>query len=182
MVKMILEAQGVTSSTGNPVLANLFRQNRWANLAVIDGCLNANAELLDLDAPGTCGTIRGTLWHIVNAENHFLAALQGHPDAGNIAGIDATGEDLVALRNHAERIGGGLVGWAESVAADPILEGNWGDGPYRVPASMFAAQALHHGATHRWQITEALARFGADAPDTDGWSWWESQPDLAVAG
>jgi uncharacterized damage-inducible protein DinB len=166
----------MTTPTQNPILANLFRQNRWANLAVIDACLGAKTELLDLDAPGTCGTIRGTLWHIVNAEHHFLAAFRGHPDAGNIDHISATGEDLAELREIASHIGGGLVEWAESVTADPILAGNWGDGPYRVPASMFAAQALHHGATHRWQVTEALARFGADAPNTDGWSWWESQP------
>jgi uncharacterized damage-inducible protein DinB len=179
---MRLEVGFVTSLTGNPILTNLFRQNQWANLAVIDACRGANAKLLDLDAPGTCGTIRGTLWHIVNAENHFLAALQRHPDAGNIGALSDMGGDLGSLREHAVRIGDDLVEWTESVEADPMLVGNWGDGPYCVPASMFAAQALHHGATHRWQITEALARFGAAAPDTDGWSWWESHPAPADAG
>ena len=45
------------------------------------------------NANGTCGTIRGTLWHILNAEHHFLAAFQGHPDAGNIDPISASGEE-----------------------------------------------------------------------------------------
>ena len=166
---------------GHPVLVNLFRQNQWANLTLIDACRDIDSELLDVDAPGTYGTIRDTLWHIVNAENHFLAALQGHPDAGNLAALTAPEWDLETLREQAVRIGDDLVAWADSIESDPMLEGNWGDGPYRVPASMFAAQALHHGNIHRWQIAEAMERFGIDSPDSDAWSWWESQPVHTVA-
>jgi uncharacterized damage-inducible protein DinB len=157
------------------VLVNLLRQNQWANLTTIDACVAIDPAILDAEARGTVGTIRQTLWHVINSENHFLAALQGHPDAGHIATIagEETG-DLATLRDHTTRIGDDLVSWAEGVAGDPMLDGEWGDGPYRVPASMFVAQALHHGATHRWQIGEALEQVGVAAPDTDGWSWWES--------
>jgi uncharacterized damage-inducible protein DinB len=168
-------------TTGHPILANLFRQNQWANLATIDACVAIDPALLDVEAPGTVGTIRETLWHIVNSENHFLAALQGHPDAAHIAALEAPGGDLAVLREHALRIGDGLVAWMEQAKSDPMLRGEWGDGPYHVPASMFAAQALHHGTTHRWQIAETLERFGAAELDTDGWSWWESGAGLEGA-
>jgi uncharacterized damage-inducible protein DinB len=161
---------------GGSILANLFRQNQWANLATIDACAAADPALLDVDAPGTVGTIRQTLWHVVNAENHFLAALQGHPDAAHIPALEAPDGDLAALRAHADQTGAGLVAWAETAGGDAMVTGEWGDGPYRVPASMFAVQAIHHGTTHRWQIAEALDRMGAEGPDTDGWSWWETGP------
>lgn len=160
--------------SGNAILKNLFRQNTWATLATIDACLAADPALVDAEAPGTVGTIRETLWHMVEADNHFLAALQRNPDAAHIDRLDIPEGDLRSIRAHAERIGNELIAWAGEVEGDPMLQGEWGHGPYRVPASMFAAQAIHHGATHRWQIGEALVRFGVEAPDTDGWSWWES--------
>jgi uncharacterized damage-inducible protein DinB len=160
--------------TGQSVLANLFRQNRWANLATIEACTGMEPALLDAEAPGTVGTIRDTLWHVAEVENHFLAALNGHPNAASLAPLEGSGGDLVTLRRHAERIGDALVAWAEAVANDEMLTGIWGDGPYRVPASMFAAQAIFHGTTHHWQIGEALELFGVEAPDTGGWAWWES--------
>jgi uncharacterized damage-inducible protein DinB len=166
--------------TGHPVLADLFRQNRWANLATIDACAGVAPSWLDIEAPGTVGTIRQTLWHVIEAENHFLAALQGHQDAVHIPTLDGIGGDLATLRPHAENIGDALVAWAEELASNAIVEGIWSDGPYRVPASMFVAQALFHGTTHRWQIGEALERFGAEAPDTDAWAWWESNPGVST--
>ena len=161
--------------TDNPILVNLFRQNQWANLTTIDACAAADAAMLDAEAPGTFGTIRGTIWHVINSENHFLAALNGDPDAGLIEMISGAEDgDFATLRGHASRIGDGLVAWAAAIEGDPMVQGEWGDGPYHVPASMFAAQALLHGREHRVQIGEALWRAGVDPPDVDAWSWWES--------
>ena len=98
----------------------------------------------------------------------------GHPDAAHIDVFSAPDGDLAALRDHTVRIGDALVDWAEGAGGDVMLTGEWGDGPYHVPASMFVAQAIQHGATHRYQIAEALDRVGAEAPGTDGWSWWET--------
>jgi uncharacterized damage-inducible protein DinB len=158
----------------NRILANLFRQNTWATLAVIDACLAADPAVVDAAAPESVGTIRETLWHMVEAEHHFLAALQGNPDASSLAALPIPDGDLATIRSHTVSIGDALVAWAENVVGDPTLEGIWGRGPYRVPASMFVVQAIHHGTTHRWQIAQALERFGVAAPYTDGWAWWDS--------
>lgn len=159
--------------TDNPILGNLFRQNQWANLTTIDACAEIDPAILDAEAAGTVGTVRETLWHVVGAENHFLAALQGHPDAAHLPDLETAG-GFPALRAHAQRIGDGLIAWAATIDGDPMLTGEWGDGPYHVPASMFAAQALLHGREHRVQIGEALWAMGIDPPDVDAWSWWES--------
>jgi hypothetical protein len=60
------------------------------------------------------------------------------------------------------------------VDGDPMLAGEWDDGPYRAPASMFAAQALLHAKEHRAQVQEALERAGIDGPDLSAWAWWAS--------
>jgi uncharacterized damage-inducible protein DinB len=160
--------------TGNPILANLFGMNQWANLALIDACAALDTALLDADAPGTRGTIRETLWHLIETEHHFLAALAGEEQAAQKVFAEAPAGDLSTLRLYAHDSGEGLTAWAEVVDGDPMLAGEWDDGPYRAPASMFAAQALLHAKEHRAQVQEALERAGIDGPDLSAWAWWAS--------
>ncbi len=165
-------------TAGNPILVNLSRQNQWANLELIDACAVLDTAFLDAESPGTYGTIRTTLWHIIEAEHRFSAALAGQsvmaltPPAGWPAG------ELATLRVHAHDIGEALGAWAESVVGDPIMTGEWSFGPYAIPASVFAAQALQHGADHRSRIQLAMSRAGYEVPNLDAWSWWRTS--LAV--
>ena len=62
---------------GQPVLAELFRHNLWANLTLIDLCLTLPGEILETNVPGTFGGIRETLTHMVGAEERYLLALAG---------------------------------------------------------------------------------------------------------
>jgi uncharacterized damage-inducible protein DinB len=162
------------AQTGNPILANLFGLNLWTNLALIDACAALDPSVLDADAPGTFETIRATLWHIIEIENRFLAALQGEANAGLKPLTGSLDGDLSTLRVYALGTGEGLTAWAESVSGDPMLSGDWDDGPYHVPASMFAAQAILHAKEHRIQVQEALERAGIDPPDLDAWAWWDA--------
>ena len=162
------------SLTRNAVLANLCSLNLWANLALIDACAALDASDLDAAAPGTFGTIRATLWHIVETEYRFLAALLGEANAGHKPLPGSPDGDLGTLRVHALGTGDGLETWAESVAGDPLLHGEWDDGPYHAPASLFIGQAFLHAQEHRTQIQERLEHAGIDAPDLTAWAWWES--------
>lgn len=168
-----------TAAAGNPILVNLIRQNQWANLELIDACAALDPTFLDTEAPGTFGTIRTTLWHIIEIEHRFNAALAGEPviDLTPLAG--SPDGELATLRVHAHDTGEALAAWAESVAGDPIMTGEWSFGPYAIPASVFAAQALLHGADHRSRIQLALSRAGYEVPNLDAWSWWRTA--LAVS-
>ena len=162
------------TATGNPILANLCEFNQWANLTLIDACADLDTALLDAAAPGTFGAIRSTLWHVIEIENRFLAALLGEENAGHKPLPGSPDGDLSTLRVHAIDSGEGLVAWAEGVAGDPMLHGEWDDGPYQVPASLFAAQAMLHATEHRAQVQEAMDRAGIEPPDLTAWAWWES--------
>ena len=36
-----------SAASGNPILANLFRLNQWANVELIDACAQLGDEVLD---------------------------------------------------------------------------------------------------------------------------------------
>jgi uncharacterized damage-inducible protein DinB len=55
---------------------DFFRQNEWANLAMIRLCQSLTDEQLDATAVGTYGSIRNTLQHIVAAEAGYAFRLE----------------------------------------------------------------------------------------------------------
>src|SRR6185503_4932910 len=50
------------------LIDDFYRQNAWANLQLIEVCSALNDEQLDASAPGSYGSIRDTLVHLVGAE------------------------------------------------------------------------------------------------------------------
>jgi uncharacterized damage-inducible protein DinB len=61
----------------NGTLLELFRHKTWATLRLIEHCQGLDNEHLDATIPGTYGTIRDTLRHLVNAEEGYFAILTG---------------------------------------------------------------------------------------------------------
>jgi hypothetical protein len=51
--------------TMNEALVELFRHKTWATLLLIEACQGLDEEMLDATTPGTYGTIRDTLHHLV---------------------------------------------------------------------------------------------------------------------
>jgi uncharacterized damage-inducible protein DinB len=56
-------------------LLELFRYKTWAALRLIEYCQGLADENLDATTPGTYGTIRETLHHLVDAEEGYLSIL-----------------------------------------------------------------------------------------------------------
>jgi hypothetical protein len=49
---------------------------------------------------------------------------------------------------------------------------DWPETPHA--ETLMALQTLHHGNDHRTQIGTILGAHGRDAPDIDGWSYWDA--------
>ena len=60
-------------------LLEMFRHKTWATLRLIEYCGGLSDEHLDSTIPGTYGTIRETLRHIVDAEEGYLSILTREP-------------------------------------------------------------------------------------------------------
>jgi uncharacterized damage-inducible protein DinB len=56
-------------------LLELFRHKTWATLRLIEYCQGLTDEHLDATIPGTFGTIRETLRHLVGADEGYFSIL-----------------------------------------------------------------------------------------------------------
>src|SRR2546426_425966 len=98
----------------NEALLVLYRHKTWATLALIDFCKGVDDAVLDATTPGTYGTIRDTLRHLVRSEEGYLARVTGKRHS------EALGDEAVSLDELAERIRRMGPHW-EAAAQDPDL-------------------------------------------------------------
>jgi uncharacterized damage-inducible protein DinB len=66
----------------NRALLTLYRHKTWATVRLIEHCAGLAEEDLDATMPGTYGTIRATLRHLVEGEeDYFWMLTREHPSA-----------------------------------------------------------------------------------------------------
>ena len=174
------------SADCNSILTAILRHNLWANLALIDLCATLPNEVLETNVPGTFGSIRETLGHLVGTEEGYLAGLISDPEPGSPPDAEAYPNlatlreralrrgDVLALatvREHAVKSGEGLVAYAGEVDGNPLVRVTWFGQTYEMPASLFLVQAVNHATEHRAQIKTALTHAGITPPELDGWTW-----------
>lgn len=152
-------------------LADFFRHNRWANLKLIDICAPLTDAQLDTTVPGTYGSIRATLTHLIAAEAQYAASLQERPQP-NYDAWDETFPGFATLRETAERSGTELIEVAEQAPPDYVVHGVYDDGvPFIVPMRVFLIQAINHATEHRSQIMTILTQLGIEPPSLSGWAF-----------
>ena len=145
-----------------------YRQNEWANLALIEACRGLTDDRLDATAIGTFGSIRDTLRHIVSAEGGYAYRL-GHepslrlqrddpwPGLDALAGmVSATAEAFAA---------------AAGEAMDRVIRVGSDTESFDVEAAVILIQAFHHSTDHRSQICTILTTVGIDPPELSAWDW-----------
>jgi uncharacterized damage-inducible protein DinB len=165
----------------------LFRHKTWATLRLIEHCKGLEDEHLDATIPGTYGTIRETLRHIVDAEEGYFLILTRAPFKTREAAAAYVDPDPlpggpVPLDVLAERIRRLGPRW-EELAADADLAGREvtsTDG-WRWPGGVILAQTILHAGDHRTQIMSILGARGLELPgpnDLDAWGYAEAM-DLA---
>lgn len=155
------------------ILAEVFRHNRWANLVLLDACANLSDEVLDTSVPGTFGTIRATLVHLVAAQGRYLVALAGWTPNPAIR-EDAAFAGFASLRDEMVRTSDALVDVAGRAVSDTILRGVRGGEPYAIPASVFLIQAINHATEHRAQVATIMGQLGIVPPTVDGWAYYQA--------
>jgi uncharacterized damage-inducible protein DinB len=154
----------------NESLREMFRYHTWATLKLLDHCLEMSSEQLDETAPGTMGSIRDTLVHLISADSGYQARMRGDRSLR----ISNAGErpldelrEIFVVRSK---------GWEDVIDHlddfDPLLEAA-NDHP-DVPhvRDLLLAQALHHGNDHRTHICSVLGANGHEVPETDVWMYW----------
>jgi uncharacterized damage-inducible protein DinB len=148
-------------------LLQLYRHKTWATLRLIEFCQGLDEADLDATTPGTYGSIRNTLRHLVRSEEGYFARLTGRRLKTPLP------KDAAApLPELAERIR--LLGpeW-EKLAADEAIQTRdvTTDDGWKLVGGLIMAQAVHHADDHRTHVLSVISARGHEGPDLDLWSF-----------
>jgi len=160
----------------NKFLKRQFEHDVWATGKLIERARALTTAQLELTAPGTYGTIRGTLQHIVSSDEGYLVRLTGtvlheRPFRVNdAASLDDIATHLGHVRAAVERLFSGATLDAERLIADTPLRAP--DQP-RIEMSAWvpATQLINHGTDHRSHINTILATHGLETVDLQIWPY-----------
>lgn len=160
--------------TGNPVLKTLFAHNVWANLKLLDFCETLTQEQLRATAPGTYGSILGTLIHIIGGELSYVERTNGHvPSTPLVEGVLPT---FAALKEMTQWANDELLLLAQSAQADTLVEER--SEQYKVvvryPLASLIMQEINHANEHRAHICTILSHLGLEPLDITGWGYMEA--------
>jgi uncharacterized damage-inducible protein DinB len=152
------------------LIADFYRQNEWANLALIDHCRPLTDEQLDdASVVGVYGSIRDTLTHIVGAEGGYAARL-GDTDLDRHS-TDDPWPGFDRLAQYVRLAAASLTVHAESLPMAPFLSR---DGKSEIDAEVALVQMYHHSTHHRAEICTVLTQLGLEPLDLSAWSWGEA--------
>ncbi|HXG41814.1 MAG TPA: DinB family protein [Dehalococcoidia bacterium] len=152
------------------VLRYFFLHNLWANLRLMEACQGLSDAQLDYSVPGTVGSLRQVLLHVVAAEGRYVTGLRGSPPEP-VVDERMPWPGFGRLREAAMATGEALVALASEELAGRHVERPLGGRTVRVPATTVLVQAYQHGADHRSQAQTILTQLGLEPPALDVWAY-----------
>lgn len=169
---------------GKGMVVDLFRHNTWANVKLLTACEGLSDEQLEANIPGTFGTIRDTLLHIVGAEVSYVRRVTGRtgklPSERPKEGGEYPSFDV--LKHDAQWCGEELLQLALNVGPGDIVreeeeeQGKKFQVQYKLTALL--TQAINHSTEHRAQIATILTQQGVEPPDMSGWAYMQETGQL----
>ena len=153
-------------------LAEFIRYNNWANQKVLAACQELSEEQLEAAMPGTYGSIRSTLKHIITAEVFYLGLLTGRQLEPTFRWSDKPA--LAEMKAYAAQVGDALLQAVESVPPDERINDQDEGKLLRYQAMAIYIQIINHGVEHRTNITTILSAGKLTAPGVDGWAYLSS--------
>jgi uncharacterized damage-inducible protein DinB len=148
----------------------LYRHKTWATLGLIEYCQTLDGEHLDATVPGTYGTVRDTLRHLVESEEGYLADVTGERLSQPLTDAPVPLAELAARVRRMGPRWEALVQDAEAQGDEVTTE----DGCWRVPRAVPMAQAIHHADDHRTHVLSILGARGLEVPGLGVWGYARS--------
>jgi uncharacterized damage-inducible protein DinB len=161
------------------MLVDLFHHNTWANMKLLEACEGLSDEHLDANVPGTYGSVRDTLLHIVGAEVSYVQRVTGRlpgepPKPGEFPsfevlkqGVRWAGEELLELA-------------LKAGPADIVRQTRHGkSSQYKLTGLL--TQAINHATEHRVQVATILTQQGIEPPAMSGWAYMAEMGHLEEA-
>ena len=159
------------------ILLELFRHKTWATLELIALCKTLPDDVLEAAMPGTYGSVRETLRHLVASEEGYFWTVTGEQIGQP---LPLTPVPLEELEARVRRLG---PRW-EALVEDPARgerEVTTRDG-WRTLAAVPMAQAVHHADEHRVQILSMLGARGVVVPELGVWDYAQQAGHMRLVG
>lgn len=157
-----------------PVLAEFIRYNNWANQQVLETCRHLPEDQLAATMPGSYGTIRDTLEHIIRGEAFYVGLLTGQRPQPPFQWETKPGLD--EMREYAIQVGNALAEAVQRVRpTDMVHEEDQGH-TFQYQALAIFIQVINHGVEHRTNITTILSAGEHKPPEVDGWGYLSAHP------
>ncbi len=147
-------------------LIELCRHKTWATVRLIEHCHSLDDQQLDATTPGTYGTIRETLRHLVDADEGYFLTLTHERLSEPLPDGPVPLTELAERLRHLGPRWEDLAGDADLADRDFTTTDGW-----RIPGRVPFAQAIHHAADHRSHVLSILGALGLEVPELDIWDY-----------
>jgi uncharacterized damage-inducible protein DinB len=157
-----------------PPMLRQLRHDLWATEKLIAHCRTLTKDQLALSVPGTYGSIRKTLSHIVRGDERYLVRLGITRDPTLAEDHEASLDEVAA---HLARVKAAVEGLFTGSQFDPdrvVLDTFRRvptDPPLEIDSWTMLVQFTHHGSDHRAHIGTILGAHGLPTPDLDVWAY-----------
>jgi uncharacterized damage-inducible protein DinB len=153
-------------------LAVLIEYDNWATEKLAKFCAALSPAQLELTTPGTMGTVKATLIHLVGAKERYAAALRGTPPPDD-AVRETTTQDVGQVVARVAKLSEWFRGFAKGeLELEKTIERTGADGKtQRMPMGILIAQFLHHGNEHRAQLGSIFGANGIEPPHYSAFNW-----------
>jgi uncharacterized damage-inducible protein DinB len=157
-----------------PIILRALQHDIWATEKLIAYCRTLTKQQLDLDAPGTYGSIRKTLAHLVRGDERYLVRLGVYSGQalgeGDEAALDEVSAHLATVKADVEKLFSGSQFDPDRVVLD-LLRRRPTDPPLEIESWTMLVQFVHHGSDHRAHIGTILGSHGFAGPNLDVWAY-----------
>ncbi len=146
--------------------------DNWATETLVEFGLARPAEQLELTTPGTMGTVKATLIHLVAAKERYASSLIGLPLRDD-AVRETTTTDLGHVLDRARQLSVVFKTFGTgTIDLDSTVERRAADGAVqKMPMWVLLAQFLHHGNEHRAQLGSIFGANGLELPQYSAFHW-----------
>jgi uncharacterized damage-inducible protein DinB len=155
-------------------LADCLRYDRWASLALVDGCRGLTEDQLGLRATPSSRSVAELFQHLAGSELTFVLRTKGRQHEGESRHLEGAWPGFDAVRDVLASTGDELIAIAASLDEDELVVLPYQGKRYEYPKGFFLLHAFQHGVEHRTEIKVTLALNGIDTPDLDGWFYSEA--------
>ena len=153
-----------------PPALRQMRHDVWATQRLIERCRALPDRQLDLVVPGTYGTIRRMLTHIVRADEGYLQSLdmltEPRIEEADTTTLDEIEKHLATVRAGVERL---------FVQKDFDPDRRMRRRDVELEPWILITQFSHHGSDHRSQVCTTLSVNGLEVPDLDVWAYGNAE-------